>query len=700
MITRKRPADWHRILFMVLTAFVICIQLQSPISQYVYSRTANRTVTIQTPEVFGGHAYSQQRPVIIVDGFAYNGVSAQNYPHAVTFSELKASVVNNRDFKFIPAASSPYHVDCFVSQSKNASISFSLPYVPESSISFLDTEAGDYPIVTLGNQSEDYWFNEKTKGKVETAEIYPFCHEVPAYLTLYGRFLAAYAAVFLGILLGIAILLEALRRCRGFFQVTVTRRGQRIVFWAFFGILAVSAVCYYALHAGEYDKLFQPGSQADAYYYMTPQIYDESGRFSLSYFAKHTLFQHRGYYQLLLWAFFSLVGGWFHAAPVYLHLLAVCLLVSYTLAYAIPMISESLFEKPAPLAAVIVTGPLFALYWYWYLFYYLSDLYAGCLAVIAGAYFLQMRRSRRIRDAVLAGCALSVSINFRSSYAIYLYAFLLWLAVCAVRAAVRKGRSRRVGGNKAVPLFTREAAAVYGTFLAAVVILGLPQLGISALAGSPALFPHDTLWRYDYTNRISQTLTEDSFQIGTDSYYFMAKAGLDAQMQSFANLYYDKLLVMRDIVLMCFDKPGTFLEWLLKKLLAGLTTFTQDVYRGGVPPFILALSEKMSLFLQGTALFGLFSKKARSAVPKRFRLFASLVFLLSALLPALLHIELRYFFTANLLLIFIAAYAALPCAVRRKEAGEALFGRDYCFWILFYMLAADTAWATIQANFI
>lgn len=700
MITQKRSIDWHRILFMFFVAFIVCIQFQEPISKYVYSKAENKTVTIQVPETFGGHKYSQQSPIIIVDGFAYNGISAQSYPHAVPFSTLQSSVTENRGFKFIPAKSSPYHVDCFVSQSKDACISFVLPYVPESSIFFLDAEAGDYPIVTVENASKGYWFNGKTPGKVETVEIYPFFHNISVYLELYVRFIAVYAAVLLGVLLGIVLLLEGLRRCRGFFQITLSKRGQKLAFGVFFGFLFISAACYYALHSGEYEKLFQPGSQTDAYYYMSPSIYDESGRISLFYFAKHTAFQHRGYYQLLLWFLYSILGGVIHIAPTYIHLLVICLLISYTLVYALPMIAESFFEKPAMVVSVIAVGLLFVLYWYWYLFYYLSDLYAGCLAIIGGAYFLRMRRTRKIRDAAFAGCALSLSINFRSSYAIYLYAFLCYLAVCAVRSAAQRIRPDGDKNKKAPPQLTRKSVALYGIFLAGIVALGLPQLGISALAGSPALFPHDTLWRYDSTNQIAQSLTQDSFQIGIDSYYFMARQGLDAHMQCFGNLFYSKLLVMQDILLMCLNKPGVFLEWLLKKLFVALTTFTQDVYRGGVPSFVIAFSEKISLLLQGTALFCLLSKKARSAMPKRFWQFSAAVFILSGLLSALLHIELRYFFVANLLLIFISTYAALPCAIRQKDGGQVLFGKEYLICVLLYILAADAAWATIQMNFV
>lgn len=168
-------------LIIFIVAFLISIQFQSEIKNWAHSNPKTKKVVIQTIDSIGGE-YSQFLPLILTDGFSFNGINQGDYKFSLPFEKLENLIVENKGFRKFSKEESPYGEAVYVSQSPDAYLIINLPYLPETSLFFLDGDVGSYAVVTVDDEQQIFWFGKGAEG-VQTVQVFPF-RDLRVYINL------------------------------------------------------------------------------------------------------------------------------------------------------------------------------------------------------------------------------------------------------------------------------------------------------------------------------------------------------------------------------------------------------------------------------------------------------------------------------------------------------------------------------------
>lgn len=450
--------------------------------------------------------------------------------------------------------------------------------------------------------------------------------------------------------------------------------------------------------------VFVVSEMADAYYYLNPPFFDESGVFSLQYYANHT-FTFRGYFPHLVSFLCSELGKLIQIDAFYFYTVLLSLLTAYTFAIAIPRLI-SVFKKPSGtmFLEIAISYVLFFIFWHPQLFYQMTDIPSALLCVcgislLISSAVAEDKSKKEYGKMFCAGLFLGAAVSFRVSYSVVIALMTIVSLAILVIHGMKCSSFQNV---------CKECLTTVVSLLIGILIVSIPQYQINAERDKHSFFPYSYEWLYDADSGTGTTDTWYDFTYGLHRYQFSGSAYLDKQLFEIDEQYpTEKYYDMNDFLYIFFSDPISFLAEYMKKTFWAMSAALEAIYTW-LPynyEYYNVFAALLNYWLISNICYALLNPEKRSSfLPKAYGLFLLAIGLATAGIQGMAHMERRYYIFAYLLLYITNAYFILN---RWKEMVQITDNSNRCrpsakYWIFtcVFVVTAYVMRITFQANFI
>ncbi len=649
-ICEKIIAIWSKIdkVFLVkamITALLGCIVFSNSVADYVFSHMVKYhdvviynaekredSVSLNTVKIIDNN-YEDPTNIIM-----QNLIGEKKYAF-YGFEQLKACIVNQSGVSTVNADVSAYGYGYFEFTEEDSYIKFRLPVYPNTCLT-ISTEDNAHVVVvedTATGYSRAISYENVTAAN--SIKVYPY--GLSDYLYIIVSYVLVYLALFAFLLVLILLIFVASKKVQnkvGFLQnynpiiVSIIMFGAYVIFTTY---------TYY-----NNREILQIGQETDAYFYMNPQVWDESGNFSIQVLLEY-LFSFRGYFSIVV----AVVAKTFQAIvgvnEIYCYFIYYGLVVAFTMGFAMPRLYEYFTEKKANNLMCLSMFVLFCVFWSQFFYFALADIPAAMFAISGLAFMLFGMKKHSIINSLLGGVFWGIALSYRMAYSYIFMASIAWLVVvCLIEIFMKKANWKRT-------------IILFASFFLGVVLISIPQFCINYSRGHIGLFPYsEGGWSYDVNSGAYTAVSWTSFTTGFHRYGLYGTSNADKQLAQIDQYYYmEKVYSAGDLLFMVFTNPIEFFVGYFKRLFWAMSAGVETVYGYiSIPGWFNTVAKLLNYSIIGQFVLT-FARNGKNLLFKVKDMILILVLTVSSIfIQNLSHIERRYYLFYYLIMYFVIAF--------------------------------------------
>lgn len=675
-----------------IVALMLCLFLSQDISDFVYRNFVQyHNITINVTDILDNGINSPR----LVDNY-YEAVDVDGVPNIVNdkkygfynFERLKRSIVESNDIKIIEPDLSEYGYGYIEFSAINSYVVLKLPVYQNTCL----TLTCDNNLYALNIKDNDGIY-ERPVGALEKdyydagwLKIYPFSESGSTYILIYTIivYILAYCVIY-SILLCADKLFEYILCKSSFLSCNINNIYMFIIIFLLYTVF--TSVTYYL----NWEKL-QVGEMADAYYYMHPQVWDENDRFSIAVTARY-LYSFRGYFPIVVSLVANSLAYRLSIDVMYLYFIYYGIIVAFTISIAVPKLYEGLTNKKTTNIMCIAMFLLFALSWFNFFYYALTDIPAAMAAICAISYMISFLEYRKKKDIFFAGFLIGFAISYRCAYTYVFYMMLVWIIVDVIVRKVKKN------GGKVFTL--KEIGTAFIILFCGIMIICWPQFVLNLERDHFGMFPYNAPLGYDMNSREDLEAVWADFTSGLHSYTFMGAQNGDRQLGNIDQYYYmDKYYSFRDLLYIVLNNPIEFLMGYFKRLFWAVSVGIEGVYGTiSVPSWMYDVLDMIHYVWIGNVFYLLFSKKMIEYCNCKMQFLSAALAVSTIFIQNLTHIEKRYFLVFQLFIYFLNAFVLLDY-VKEMKSNQRSTSIKHIIITFLFIFGCYTAKQTISLNFL